>query len=181
MLRTNRRAVLGALPLILTGTLPMLAEPISGPMPDWTLPSIEGGMISSRDFKGKALLLVNSASLCGYTPQYTDLQALQDKWAAAGLVVPSDDFHQEKDSNAAVKDFCELTFGLTLPMTEIAHVTGPEAAGPYPWLAQELGFVPRWNFNKVLFDTEGRVLGTWGSNAQPLGGEIEAAVSAALS
>ncbi|NBZ87699.1 redoxin domain-containing protein [Rhodobacteraceae bacterium CYK-10] len=162
----------------------MFAQPLSGPAPRWSLPSIEGGVISSSDFKGKALLLVNSASLCGYTPQYTGLQALQDKWGDRGLVVlavPSDDFNQEKDSNGAVKEFCELTFGLSLPMAEISHVTGPEAAGPYPWLAQELGFVPRWNFNKVLFDGEGRVIGTWGSGAEPLGGEIEAAVSAALS
>lgn len=184
---TRRRLLALTLPLI--GALAMTASPLSaealtGPAPAWAMPSIEGGQISSGDFKGKVVLLVNSASLCGYTPQYGDLQALQDKWAARGLVVlavPSDDFHQEKTSNGEVKDFCELTFGLTLPMTEISKVTGPEAAGPYPWLAQTLGFVPRWNFNKVLFDGEGRVVGTWGAGAAPLGGEIEAAVSALLS
>lgn len=184
MFDVTRRAVLGALPLILIGAQPMTAETRPGPAPDWTLASIDGAKISSRDFKGKALLLVNSASLCGFTPQYTDLQALQDKWAAKGLVVlavPSDDFHQEKDSNGEVKAFCELTFGLTLPMTEISHVTGPEAVGPYPWLAETVGFVPKWNFNKVLFDTEGRVVGTWGSSAGPMGGDIEAAILALLS
>ena len=184
MVKPNRRSLLAFIPLFLAGALPMNAQTPSPPAPDWTVTSIEGGPISSRDFKGKAVLLVNSASLCGYTPQYGDLQALQDKWAAKGLVVlavPSDDFRQEKSSNGEVKEFCELTFGLTLPMAEISAVTGPKAVGPYPWLAKTLGFVPRWNFNKVLFDGEGRVVGTWGSGAQPLGGEIEAEVAALLS
>ncbi|MBC7739036.1 MAG: glutathione peroxidase, partial [Candidatus Saccharibacteria bacterium] len=99
-------------------------------MPDWGFDSIYGGSYAASDFAGKAILLVNTASLCGYTPQFTALQALQDAYKDRGLVVfavPSDDFNQEKASNAEVKTFCELTYGITLPMSVISHVTGPEA------------------------------------------------------
>lgn len=151
--------------------------------PDWRLDSIYGGTYTSADFAGKPILLVNTASLCGYTPQFTALQKLYDTYKAQGLVVlavPSDDFHQEKDDNEAVKDFCEITYGLNLPMTVISSVTGPQAVPLYKWLQDTAGFAPQWNFNKVLFDRSGRVIGTWRSDPEPLGGEIEAAVKRAL-
>ncbi len=179
MTHPTRRLIL-SLPLILAGALPMHAQTPAAPA--WSLPSLDGKTLKSQDYRGKILLLVNSASLCGYTPQYEALQALQDKYGPKGLVVlavPSDDFHQEKASNAEVKDFCTLTYGLTLPIAEISHVKGPEAVEPYRWLATQ-GFVPQWNFNKVLFDGQGHVAGTWGAPAEPLGGEIEAAISRLL-
>lgn len=148
-------------------------------MPDWGFDSIYGGSYAASDFAGKAILLVNTASLCGYTPQFTALQALQDAYKDRGLVVfavPSDDFNQEKASNAEVKTFCELTYGITLPMAVISHVTGPEAHPLFVWLRDVAGFVPQWNFNKVLIDRTGQVVGMWPSSDEPMGGEIEAAV-----
>ena len=148
-------------------------------MPDWGFDSIYGGSYAAADFAGKAILLVNTASLCGYTPQFTALQALQDAYKDRGLVVlavPSDDFNQEKASNAEVKTFCELTYGITLPMAVISHVTGPEAHPLFVWLRDAAGFVPQWNFNKVLIDRTGQVVGMWPSSDEPMGGVIEAAV-----
>jgi glutathione peroxidase len=114
--------------------------------------------------------VVNTASLCGFTPQYDDLQALQDDYGARGLVVlavPSDDFSQELDDAGAVKEFCAVNFDLTLPMTDITPVTG-EAAHPfYQWLRTEHGFEPRWNFNKVLIGPTGELVATWGSTTRP--------------
>lgn len=155
----------------------------AGIVPDWTIGSIYGGAYAAADFKGQAILLVNTASLCGYTPQYAALQALQDLYKARGLVVlavPSDDFNQEKASNAEVKTFCEINYDITLPMAVITNVLGPQAHPIYGWLRDQAGFVPEWNFNKVLFDRTGQIAGTWRSSAKPMGGEIEAAVVKAL-
>jgi glutathione peroxidase len=155
----------------------------AGVMPAWAIDSIYGGAYASSDFKGQAILLVNTASMCGYTPQYEALQALQDAYKAQGLVVlavPSDDFKQEKGSNAEVKSFCEINYGITMPMSVITQVTGPQAHPLYVWLQQVAGFEPQWNFNKVLIDRSGHVAGMWRSSAKPMGGAIEAAVVKAL-
>ncbi|MCG7860289.1 glutathione peroxidase, partial [Flavihumibacter sediminis] len=93
------------------------------------------------------------ASRCGYTPQYEGLQTLYERYRDRGLVVlavPSDDFRQELGSNDEVKEFCEMTFGLDMPMTGVTHVRGAEAHPFFASLKAEEGFVPRWNFNKVL-------------------------------
>lgn len=186
----SRIHLLGGIALLATvptfGVSTMLdAQPLTDkPAPKWRFDSIYGGSYTSADFAGKPVLLVNTASLCGYTPQYTALQKLYDTYKAKGLIVlavPSDDFHQEKKSNGEVKTFCELTYGITLPMTTISAVTGPDAAPIYQWLHTATGFAPQWNFNKVLFDRRGRVVATWQSGAEPLGGEIEQAVEQVLS
>lgn len=145
--------------------------------------SIDGGQIDLGQWPGQPVLIVNTASLCAFAPQYTDLQVLYDTYRDRGLVVlavPSDDYRQELDSNAAVKDYCALTFGLDLPMTVITPVTGPAAHPFYRWLAETRGFAPGWNFNKVLIGADGAVLGTWGSAANPMGAAIRVAVEAAL-
>ena len=161
------------------------AQPLTDkPAPTWSFDSIYGGTYKSADFAGKPILLVNTASLCGYTPQYTALQKLYDTYKDQGLIVlavPSDDFHQEKKSNGEVKTFCELTYGINLPMATISTVTGPQAVPLYQWLHETAGFAPEWNFNKVLFDRKGRVVATWRSGPEPMGGEIEKAVQQALS
>ncbi len=149
----------------------------------FVFPSIDGGTLSLGDYAGQPVLVVNTASFCAFTPQYEALQALQDAYEDRGLVVlavPSDDFGQEKDSAAEVAEFCELTFGLDLPMTDITHVKGPEAHAFYRWLREEIGFVPRWNFNKVLLDGDGAVTGTWGSRTDPAGPQITGAIDALL-
>jgi glutathione peroxidase len=137
----------------------------------FSFPSIEGGTINLADHAGHPILVVNTASLCGYTPQYDDLQALYDRYSGQGLMVlavPSDDFRQELASADAVKEFCAVNFDLTMPMTDITPVLGPDAHPFYRWLAREAGFTPGWNFNKVLIGPKGDVLGTWGSVVKPM-------------
>lgn len=147
----------------------------------FSFPSIDGGTIDLDSFKGRPVLVVNTASLCGFAPQFDDLQALHDSYAARGLVVlavPSDDFRQELASADEVKEFCATNFDLTIPMTDITPVLGDSAHPFYRWLADTEGFTPGWNFNKVLLDGEGEVVATWGSvmrpNATPVVEKIEA-------
>ena len=154
------------------------AEPL-----DAVFPSIDGGNIALSDFAGRPVLVVNTASQCGYTPQYNGLQALHDRYNGRGLVVlavPSDDFNQELASGAKVKEFCEVNFSLTLPMTDLMHVRGSDAHGFYRDVKAQTGFVPRWNFNKVLIGLDGEVVATWGSNALPDSGAIPEAIEALL-
>lgn len=153
------------------------------PAPDAPFKAIEGGEVSLADFRGGPVLLVNTASMCGFTNQYDGLQALWDEYKDAGLTVlavPSDAFNQEYASNDKVKEFCEVNFSITLPMTEITSVKGADAHPVYQWLKAEHGFSPRWNFNKVLLDAEGRFVKAWGSGTRPQSGEITRAVKAAL-
>ena len=146
---------------------------------DLPFPSIDGGTLSLGQWAGQPVLVVNTASRCGFTYQYEGLQALYDTYRAQGLVVlavPSDDFNQELASGAAVKEFCEISFGLDLPMTDITRVTGAGAHPFYRAVAAETGFAPRWNFNKVLIAPDGTVAGTWGSATQPQSAEIVEAI-----
>lgn len=148
-----------------------------------TFSNIDGGTINLADFAGKPVLVVNTASQCGFTGQYDGLQKLYDAYRDRGLVVlavPSDDFRQELASAEAVKEFCDVNFGLTLPMTDITHVKGPEAHPFFARVKAETGFEPAWNFNKVLLDGTGRVVGTWGSAVKPQSGPIVGAIEAVL-
>ena len=150
---------------------------------DFTFSDIDGGELRLSDYAGQPVLVVNTASRCGFTPQYDGLQALYDRYRDRGLVVlavPSNDFRQELDSAEAVKDFCEVNFGLDLPMTDITAVRGDAAHPFYRWLATDHGFEPRWNFNKVLLDGEGRPVATFGSMARPTSGAIVSRVEALL-
>lgn len=163
--------------LTLAGTLPAMAGR------DFTFPSIDGGTVSMQDWTGQPVLVVNTASRCGFTSQYEDLQALYDRFSSRGLVVlavPSDDFRQELATAEEVKKFCEVNFNLTLPMTDITHVKGPEAHPFYQWLKAEHGFTPGWNFNKVLIGPEGEVMGTWGSAVKPQSRAIVDRIEATL-
>lgn len=145
--------------------------------------SIEGGEIDLDAWRGHPVLVVNTASLCGYTPQYDDLQKLQDTYGAQGLkvlAVPSNDFAQELDSEQAVKEFCDVNFGLTLAMTAITPVSGAAAHPFYAWVKVQTGFEPDWNFNKVLLDGQGQVVGTWGSGPSPTSPAITKKIEALL-
>ncbi len=136
----------------------------------YSFDAIDGGKIDLDTFRGRPVLVVNTASLCGFTPQYDDLQALQDNYGARGLVVlavPSNDFQQELESAGQVKEFCAVNFDLTLPMTDITPVTGPAAHPFYAWLRNDHGFQPGWNFNKVLIGPKGELVATWGSTTKP--------------
>lgn len=160
-----------------------LASPAAAAPPAAPFASIDGGTIALPDFAGRPVLLVNTASLCGFTPQYDALQELWDTYRDKGLVVlavPSNDFRQELATAAQVAEFCAVNFDLTLPMTDITPVRGRDAHPVYAWVRQEAGWEPRWNFNKVLIDRQGRVAGTWGSGTDPMGRTIRRAVEAAL-
>lgn len=145
--------------------------------------SIDGGTLNTGDWAGQPVLVVNTASQCGFTGQYDGLQALYDQYRDQGLVVlavPSDDFNQELGSAEEVKEFCEINFGLDLPMADITPVKGATAHPFYRELAEETGFVPRWNFNKVLIGPEGDVVGTWGSSTRPQSPKITGAIETLL-
>ena len=124
---------------------------------DAVFTNIDGGQHRFSAWAGQPVLVVNTASECGFTGQYAGLPALQDRY----------DFQQEFDSAAEVKAFCEVTFGLDLPMTDITDVKGPDAHPFYKAARAETGFVPKWNFNKVLIAPDGRVAGTWGAQVIP--------------
>ena len=144
--------------------------------------SIDGGTIDLDDWRGKPVLVVNTASLCGFAGQFDALQALHDRFGDKALIlaVPSDDFNQELADEAAVKEYCNLTFDLTLPMTEITHVKGAGAHPFYAWLQAETGFVPGWNFNKVLIAPDGSIVGTYGAPVRPEGAQIAGQIEAML-
>lgn len=137
--------------------------------------SIDGGSIDLDDYRGRPVLVVNTASLCAYTGQYDDLQTLHERYVSRGLVVlavPSDDFAQELASGDEVKEFCAVNFDLTLPMTDITHVRGAAAHPFYAWLRDTQGFEPAWNFNKVLLGPDGSVIVTWGSATNPISAQV---------
>ena len=137
--------------------------------------SIDGGTLSLSQWRGQPVLVVNTASQCSITKQYDGLQALYERYRDQGLVVlavPSDDFRQELGSEAEVKEFCSLQFGIDMPMTGITHVKGAQAHPFYATLKAETGFVPKWNFNKVLIGPDGQVVKTYRSKVTPLSGAI---------
>ncbi|MGY6536186.1 MAG: glutathione peroxidase [Pararhodobacter sp.] len=136
----------------------------------FTFTALTGEPLPLSAWRGQPVLVVNTASLCGFTRQYADMQALHDRFAARGLVVlavPSDDFRQELASNAEVADFCRIQLGLDIAITEITPVTGAQAHPFYRWLAREHGHTPRWNFNKALIGPDGALLGFWGARTRP--------------
>lgn len=148
---------------------------------EMAFPSIDGGMIDWAAHDGP-VLVVNTASLCAFTNQYKDLQDVHDVYSAQGLLVvavPSDDFNQELETAQQVQSFCELTYGIDLPIADITPVTGPQAHPFYLWVAEQANFTPRWNFNKVLVD-DGQVVATWGATPAPMSRPVRAAIDAAL-
>jgi glutathione peroxidase len=170
-------AGLVALAMLLALMLPLQA------FAGYSFKSIDGGTIDLDDFKGHPVLVVNTASLCGFAPQFDDLQALQDTYGDRGLVVlavSSNDFNQELATAAEVKSYCTANFGLTIPMTDITHVLGAEAHPFYAMLKADYGFAPRWNFNKVLVGPDGAIVEHWGSNTNPMAKAITGPIEALL-
>ncbi len=149
---------------------------------DFTVKSIDGKDVPLSSYKGKALLIVNTASECGYTPQYEGLQKLYDKYKAKGfevLAFPSNDFGgQEPGSNADVKKFCTLKYKTTFPLFAKVAVKG-DAAEPLYRFLQKAGDV-KWNFHKFLVDSQGRLSGSFPSRVEPESDELGKAVEAAL-
>ncbi len=136
-----------------------------------TLPRLQDEKPQSLcQYAGKVLLVVNTASACGFTPQYAGLEALYARYRDQGLVVlgfPSNDFAQERGSNKDIADFCQNTYGVKFPMFAKTAVAGRDAHPFYKRLASEAGGAPRWNFHKYLIDKEGKVVSAHGSSTSP--------------
>jgi glutathione peroxidase len=121
-------------------------------------------------YAGKVLLVVNTASFCGFTPQYKGLEALDSKYRSRGLVVlgfPSNDFAQEAGSNKDIAEFCENTFGVKFPMFAKSSVRGVDANPLFKELAQASGTTPKWNFYKYLIGRDGKVVDSYSSMTAP--------------
>jgi glutathione peroxidase len=121
-------------------------------------------------YAGKVLLVVNTASFCGFTPQYQGLEALYAKYRDRGLVVlgfPSNDFEQEKGSNKEIADFCENTYGVKFPMFGASHVRGDQINPFFKQLARAAGRQPQWNFHKYLVGRDGKVVDNYTSVVTP--------------
>ncbi len=140
---------------------------------DFAFRSIDGQPLPLAQYRGRPLLVVNTASFCGFTAQYADLQALWRRYRPRGLVVigvPSNDFgEQEPGSAQEIKQFCESRYAVDFPLTEKQDVVGPEAHPFFRWIAAELGEAgaPRWNFHKYLVGPDGSLAGAWPSAVRP--------------
>ena len=139
---------------------------------DFTIESISGDDITLANYKDKVVLLVNTASQCGFTPQYAGLQKIYDRYKDDGFVVlgvPSDDFNQELSSDDDVKKFCEIRYGVNFPLTSIQKIKGDSAHPLYKWISGNTSVIgqPRWNFHKYLISKEGQVLNWFSSMTSP--------------
>ena len=156
----------------------------AGSAHQFSLPSIDGGELNLADFKGKSILLVNTASYCGFTKQYDGLQALWDAKRDDGLVVlgvPSNDFgQQEPGAETEIKEFCEVNFAINFPMSEKLVVKGAAAHPLYKWLKQETGASQKWNFYKFLIDGEGQAVTYFSSMTKPQSKKLIRAIDATL-
>ena len=144
---------------------------------DFKINSISGELIDFNDYRGKTILLVNTASYCGFTKQYNDLQELWDKFKIKGLIVlaiPSNSFNQEKKNDDEVKKFCEVNFNINFPISTITNVKGKNAHEIFKWAKENHGksAVPKWNFYKILINTEGKVEDTFSSLTKPMSQKI---------
>jgi len=134
-------------------------------------------------YAGKVLLVVNTASYCGFTPQYEGLEALHAKYAARGLVVmgfPSNDFAQESGNSAQIAELCFNTYGVKFPMFAKTVVSGPQANPLHAALAQATGKPPAWNFHKYLVDRQGKPVASFASNVKPSDPSLVKAIEQAL-
>jgi glutathione peroxidase len=140
---------------------------------DFKIESITGETIDFNEYKNKVILIVNTASYCGFTKQYTDLQELWDKYKSRGLIVlgvPSNSFNQEKNKNSEVKEFCKVNFDINFPLSTITEVKGDKAHDLFKWAKNNHGksAIPKWNFHKILINKEGKVEDTFSSFTNPM-------------
>ena len=153
---------------------------------DFSFQSLNGKPMPLSEFAGRPLLIVNTASKCGFTPQYKELEAIWQKHREDGLVVlgvPSNDFaNQEPGSAGEIAEFCEINFGVDFPLTEKVHVKGGEAHPLFRWLASEGGFFsrPRWNFYKYVIGRDGKLVDWFASTTKPSAPKVEKALKKAL-
>ena len=144
---------------------------------DLEIESINGEIIDFKNYENKVILVVNTASYCGFTKQYTELQELWDKYKSNGLIVlgiPSNSFNQEKSSNSEVKNFCEINFDINFPLSTITEVKGKKAHEIFKWAEKNYGkpAIPKWNFHKILINKEGKIEDTFASMTKPMSKKI---------
>jgi glutathione peroxidase len=152
---------------------------------DFKVEALTGGTIEFSKFKGKKILIVNTASECGYTPQYEGLQDLYEKYSGGLVIVgfPANDFGtQEPGSNTEIAAFCKKNYGVTFPMAAKISVKGDDMAPIYKWLTEEQynGYkssTVKWNFNKYLIDENGNLVGVFGSKVKPDSQELIEAIT----
>jgi len=148
---------------------------------DFNIESINGEIIDFNKYRGKVILIVNTASYCGFTKQYEELQKLWDTYKSSGLIVlgiPSNSFNQEKSSNSDIKEFCEVNFNIDFPLSSITNVKGENAHDIFKWAKNNHGksAIPKWNFHKILINKEGKVEDTFASFTKPLSKKIIKAI-----
>jgi len=144
---------------------------------DFEIESISGKIIDFNEYKNKVVLIVNTASYCGFTKQYKELQELWDIYKSKGLIVlgvPSNSFNQEKKNNSEVKEFCEVNFNINFPLSNITEVKGKNAHELFKWAKNNHGksAIPKWNFHKILINKEGKIEDTFSSFTKPMSKKI---------
>ena len=144
---------------------------------DFEIESISGKIIDFNEYKNKVVLIVNTASYCGFTKQYDELQELWDIYKDKGLIVlgvPSNSFNQEKKDNSQIKEFCEVNFNINFPLSSITEVKGKNAHEIFKWAENNHGksAIPKWNFHKILINKEGNIEDTFTSFTKPLSKKI---------
>ena len=144
---------------------------------NFKMDSVSGEVIDFSEYKNKVILLVNTASYCGFTSQYEELQNLWDLYKSKGLIVlgvPSNSFNQEKKDNSEVKEFCEVNFDIDFPLTSITNVKGENAHEVFKWAMDNHGksAVPKWNFYKILINKDGKIEDTFSSFTKPMSKKI---------
>ncbi len=144
---------------------------------DFEIESISGKIIDFNEYKNKVVLIVNTASYCGFTKQYEELQELWDIYKSKGLIVlgvPSNSFNQEKKNNSEVKEFCEVNFNINFPLSNITEVKGKNAHELFKWAKINHGksAIPKWNFHKILINKEGKIDDTFSSFTKPMSKKI---------
>jgi glutathione peroxidase len=148
---------------------------------DFKVPSLDGGTIDLSAYKGKKLLIVNTASKCGFTPQYEGLEQLYNKYKDKLVIVgfPANDFGgQEPGTNTEIQEFCKKNYGVTFPLAAKSDVVGENTSPLFKYLTEEaikLGTpapVIKWNFTKFLLDENGKLIGVYNSKVTPMSDEI---------
>ena len=152
---------------------------------DFEIKSITGETINFNKYKDKVILIVNTASYCGFTKQYDELQDLWDKYKSKGLIVlgvPSNSFNQEKTVDSEVKEFCKLNFNINFPLTTITEVKGKNAHDLFIWAKENHGksAIPKWNFHKILINKDGKVEDTFASFTKPMSKKIISKIESIL-
>ena len=152
---------------------------------DFQIESINGEIINFKKYENKVVLLVNTASYCGFTKQYDDLQKLWDQYKSKGLIVlgvPSNSFNQEKKKNSEIKKFCEVNFNINFPLTTLTEVKGNNAHEIFKWAKENHGksAIPKWNFHKILINKKGKIEETYSSLTKPTSKKIISRIESLL-